>query len=115
MVSRNERFSQSLVPSEGASTGEFMGTTARSVLGVVSSSGKGERSISVSWKQPSYAIACEASLDTGNCYKRDSIRYNVDISFMCCELTSKEKIHVVTLYSVLRKKRILISLSMFIQ
>lgn len=60
---------RNLVPSVGAETVEFRDWVFLSVFGVVATSGKEVRSMSLSWKQPSNAIAWVA-LKLGICSDR---------------------------------------------
>lgn len=62
-------FLRSLVPSVGAETVEFRDWVFSSVFGVLETSGKEVRSISLSWKQPSKAIASVALYELGICSK----------------------------------------------
>ena len=58
---------RSLVPSVGAEAVEFRVWVFLSVFGVLETSEKGVRSMSLSWKQPSNAIAWLALKDEGIC------------------------------------------------
>lgn len=55
----------SLVPSVGAETVEFRACVFLSVFVVLVTSGKELRSMSLSWKQPSNAMACVAVKEAG--------------------------------------------------
>lgn len=67
---------RSLVPSVGAELVEFRDWVFLSVFGVLGSSGKEVRSMSLSWKQPSNAIAWVA-LKVGICSGRGRRREDV--------------------------------------
>lgn len=64
---------RSLVPSVGGDSVEFRDWVFLSVFGVLETSGNGVRSISLSWKQPSKAIAWVA-LKLGICTDRGRFR-----------------------------------------
>lgn len=64
---------RSLVPSEGAETVEFRDCVFLSVFGVLVPSGKEGRSMSLSWKHPSKAIAWLALKELGICGKREHV------------------------------------------
>lgn len=69
---------RSLVPSVGAEAVEFRDWVFLSVFGVLEASGKEVRSMSLSWKQPSNAIAWVA-LKVGICSGRGRRREDVRI------------------------------------